>query len=138
MLSMKIKKLLDKVFSDTTEFMIRVIFGFIVGISLLSVMFSQEPTEIIGYRVVPSMNSSYGCWMDLEIVSLPNGVERGSDEEEKIYQFIVKKEIGEIGWNQQYLILNNEQYVLVKIQVPTPFNIELNRELSRDWDEDLE
>jgi len=124
------KKLLDKVFSDTTEFMIRIIFGFVVGISLLTIMFSQEPTEIIPYRLVPSQDIGYGCWLDLEIVALPIGVVKGSDEENKILEAIVKKEIGENGF--QFLTINNKQYVLMKIQVPEPFELQL----SRDWDDD--
>ena len=125
------KKLLDKVFSDTTEFMIRIIFGFVVGISLLTIMFSQEPTEIIPYRLVPSQDLGYGCWLDLEIVALPIGVVKGSDEENKILEAIVKKEIGENGFG--FLTINNKQYVLMKIQVPEPFELQL----SRDWNEEF-
>tara|TARA_A100001201_G_scaffold98685_1_gene85023 strand:+ start:1817 stop:2185 length:369 start_codon:yes stop_codon:yes gene_type:complete len=121
MLSMK--KLLDKVFSETTEFMIRIIFGLVVGISLLTIMFSQEPTEIIPYRLVPSQDIGYGCWLDLEIVAMPIGVEKGSDDEKKIYEAIVKKEMGENGFS--FLTINNKQYVLMKIQVPEPFELEI-------------
>ena len=125
------KKLLDKVFSDTTEFMIRIIFGLVVGISLLTIMFSQEPTEIIPYRLVPSQDIGYGCWLDLEIVAMPNGVKKGSISEQKIYEAIVKKEMGENGFS--FLMINNKQYVLMKIQVPEPFELQL----SRDWDEEF-
>ena len=45
-----------------------------------------QPTEIIPYRLVPSTHPDYGCWFDLEIVALPNGVKLGSVEEEKIYE----------------------------------------------------
>jgi len=125
------KKLLDKVFSDTTEFMIRIIFGFVVGISLLTIMFSQEPTEIIPYRLVPSQDIGYGCWLDLEIVALPLGVVKGSDEENKILEATVKKEIGENGFG--FLTINNKQYVLMKNQVPETFELRL----SRDWNEEF-
>ena len=125
------KKLLDKVFSDTTEFMIRIIFGLVVGISLLTIMFSQEPNEIIPYRLVPSQDIGYGCWLDLEIVAMPNGVKKGSISEQKIYEAIVKKEMGENGFS--FLMINNKQYVLMKIQVPEPFELQL----SRDWDEEF-
>ena len=117
------KKLLDKVFSDTSEFMIRIIFGFVVGISLLTIMFSQEPTEIIPYRLVPSQDIGYGCWLDLEIVALPFGIEKNSKEEEKILEAIVKKETGDNGF--EFIQINNKQYVLMKIQIPEPFNLEV-------------
>ena len=81
-----------------------------------------QPTEIIPYRLVPSTHPDYGCWLDLEIVALPNGVNGGSVEEVKIYEAIVKKEIGENGF--EFLQINNKQYVLIKIQVPETFDIE--------------
>ena len=104
---------------------------FIMLFMMLSVVNSQEPTEIIGYRLVPSMNPDYGCWLDLEIVSLPIGVKSGSMEEVKIYEAIVKKETGEEGF--QFLTINDKQYLLMKIQVPEPFELQL----SRDWNEEM-
>ena len=83
-----------------------------------------QPTEIIPYRLVPSAHPDYGCWFDLEIVALPNGVKLGSFEEEKIYRAIVKKEVGEIGFNDVFVVINNKSYVLLKIQVPETFDIE--------------
>ena len=92
----------------------------------VGVLHSQiHQTEIIPYRLVPSTAAGYGCWLDLEVIALPKGVEIGSDEEERIYRAIVKKEMGEIGWNEQYIMLNNKQYVLVKIQVPSPYDLEI-------------
>jgi hypothetical protein len=92
----------------------------------VGVLHSQiHQTEIIPYRLVPSQAEGYGCWLDLEVIALPKGVEIGSDEEERIYRAIVKKEMGEIGWNEQYIMLNNKQYVLVKIQVPSPYGLEV-------------
>ena len=105
---------------------------FIMLFMMLSVVNSQEPTEIIPYRLVPSQDIGYGCWLDLEIVALPMGIKKGSKEEEKIYQAIVKKEIGENGFG--FLTINNKQYVLMKIQVPEPFELQL----SRDWNEEFE
>ena len=55
-----------------------------------------QPTEIIPYRLVPSTHPDYGCWLDLEVVSLPYGVEKGSIEETKIYEAIVKKKLGRL------------------------------------------
>ena len=83
-----------------------------------------QPTEIIPYRLVPSTHPDYGCWLDLEIVALPNGVNGGSVEEVKIYEAIVKKEVGEIGFNDVFVVINNKSYVLLKIQVPETFDIE--------------
>lgn len=83
-----------------------------------------QPTEIIPYRLVPSQDIGYGCWLDLEVVSLPYGVKSGSVEEEKIYRAIVKKEVGEIGFNDVFVVINNKSYVLLKIQVPETFDIE--------------
>ena len=105
---------------------------FIMLFMMLSVVNSQEPTEIIPYRLVPSQDIGYGCWLDLEIVALPYGVVKGSKEEERIYEAIVKKETGENGFG--FLMINNKQYVLMKIQVPEPFELQL----SRDWDEEFE
>ena len=83
-----------------------------------------QPTEIIPYRLVPSTHPDYGCWLDLEVVSLPYGVKKGSDVETKIYEAIVKKETGEIGYNDTFVVINNKSYVLLKIQVPETFDIE--------------
>ena len=105
---------------------------FIMLFMMLSVVNSQEPTEIIPYRLVPSQDIGYGCWLDLEIVALPYGVQKGSKEEERIYEAIVKKETGENGFG--FLMINDKQYVLMKIQVPEPFELQL----SRDWNEEFE
>jgi hypothetical protein len=101
---------------------------------MLGMVYAQQPTEVIPYRLVPSQNPNYGCWLDLEIIALPYGVMRGSDAETKILDAIVLKEIGHVdGEGFGFLMINNKQYQLMKIQIPEPFELQL----SRDWDEEF-
>jgi len=102
---------------------------------MLGMVYAQQPTEVIPYRLVPSQNPNYGCWLDLEIIALPFGVMRGSDAETKILDAIVLKEIGHVdgeGCCVGFLTINDKQYQLMKIQIPEPFELQL----SRDWDDE--
>ena len=83
----------------------------------------QSQTEIIPYRLVPSMAEGYGCWLEIEFIGMP--LTMRSDEElmDALYRLVVSKETGEIGFHEKDFKWNNKTYVLVKIQVPSPYSV---------------
>ncbi len=81
-------------------------------------------TEIIPYRLVPSQNPMYGCWLEIELIGLPESILKNEELKETLYRLVVKKETGEIGFNQDEFRWNNRNFVLVKIQVPSPYSVE--------------
>ncbi len=109
--------------------MLEVIKVLLISVFLtMNVLYSQEKqtnTEIIPYRLVPSSDIGYGCHLEIELIGLTPMIEENEVLLESIYRGIVNKEIGLIGWNESELIdkRNNKQYVLVKIQVPSPLEI---------------
>lgn len=91
---------------------------------MLGVLRSQTiQTEIIPYRLVPSQAAGYGCWLEIEFIGLPESM-RGDDEVmDTLNRLVVMKETGEIGWNEREFTRNGKQYILVKIQVPSPYDV---------------
>ena len=81
-------------------------------------------TEIIPYRLVPSQNPMYGCWLEIELIGLPESILKNEDLTESLYRLVVQKETGEIGFNQDEFKWNGRNFVLVKIQVPSPYSVE--------------
>ena len=81
-------------------------------------------TEIIPYRLVPSQNPMYGCWLEIELIGLPESILKDEELTETLYRLVVQKETGEIGFNQDEFRWNNRNFVLVKIQVPSPYSVE--------------
>ena len=81
-------------------------------------------TEIIPYRLVPSQNPMYGCWLEIELIGLPESILKDEEVTETLYRLVVQKETGEIGFNQDEFRWNNRNFVLVKIQVPSPYSVE--------------
>ena len=83
----------------------------------------QHTTEIIPYRLVPSQDIGYGCWLEIEFIGMP--VHMRGDEElmDALYKLVVSKETGEIGFHERDFKWNNKTYVLVKIQVPSPYSV---------------
>ena len=81
-------------------------------------------TEIIPYRLVPSQNPMYGCWLEIELIGLPESILKNEELTETLYRLVVQKETGEIGFNQDEFRWNNRNFVLVKIQVPSPYSVE--------------
>ena len=81
-------------------------------------------TEIIPYRLVPSQNPMYGCWLEIELIGLPESILKNEELTESLYRLVVQKETGEIGFNQDEFRWNNRNFVLVKIQVPSPYSVE--------------
>ena len=114
--------------------MLEVIKVLLISIFLtMNVLYSQEKqtnTEIIPYRLVPSSDIGYGCHLEIELIGLMDEVEKNEELLESIYRGIVNKEIGLIGWNESELQHNNKQYVLVKIQVPSPLEISRKESLN--------
>ena len=108
--------------------MLEVIKVLLISVFLtMNVLYSQVKqtnTEIIPYRLVPSSDIGYGCHLEIELIGLLDEVQSNPKLLESIYRGIVNKEIGLIGWNESELQMNNKQYVLVKIQVPSPLEIE--------------
>lgn len=110
--------------------MLEVIKVLLISVFLtMNVLYSQEKqtnTEIIPYRLVPSSDIGYGCHLEIQLIGLLDEVQMNERLLESIYRGIVNKEIGLIGWNESELfdIDNNRHYVLVKIQVPSPLEIE--------------
>ena len=80
-------------------------------------------TEIIPYRLVPSQDVGYGCWLEIEFIGL--GEKMRGDEEllDALNRLVVMKETGEIGFNEEDFKWNNVTYILVKIQVPSPYSV---------------
>lgn len=80
-------------------------------------------TEIIPYRLVPSMTEGYGCWLEIEFIGL--GEKMRSDEEllDALNRLVVMKETGEIGFHEEDFKWNGVTYILVKIQVPSPYSV---------------
>lgn len=85
--------------------------------------YSGFQTEIIPYRLVPSQDIGYGCWLEIEFIGMP--LTMRSDEElmDALYRLVVSKETGEIGFHEKDFKWNNKTYVLVKIQVPSPYSV---------------
>ena len=110
--------------------MLEVIKVLLISVFLtMNVLYSQEKqtnTEIIPYRLVPSSDIGYGCHLEIQLIGLLDEVQRNERLMESIYRGIVNKEIGLIGWNESELFdeVMNRHYVLVKIQVPSPLEIE--------------
>ena len=86
-------------------------------------------SEIIPYRLVPSQNPMYGCWLEIELIGLPESVARNEELVESLYRLVVQKETGEIGWSVDEVKWNGRQFVLVKIQVPSPYTIQPKSEI---------
>ena len=80
-------------------------------------------TEIIPYRLVPSQNPMYGCWLEIELIGLPESILKDEELTESLYRLVVQKETGEIGFHERDFKWNNKTYVLVKIQVPSPYSV---------------
>ena len=91
--------------------------------SFLDGQVNQTRPEIIPYRLVPSQAMGYGCWLEIEFIGMP--VHMRGDEElmEALYRLVVSKETGEIGFHERDFKWNNKTYVLVKIQVPSPYSV---------------
>lgn len=110
--------------------MLEVIKVLLISVFLtMNVLYSQEKqtnTEIIPYRLVPSSDIGYGCHLEIQLIGLLDEVQMNERLMESIYRGIVNKEIGLIGWNESELFdeVMNRHYVLVKIQVPSPLEIE--------------
>lgn len=110
--------------------MLEVIKVLLISVFLtMNVLYSQEKqtnTEIIPYRLVPSSDIGYGCHLEIQLIGLLDEVQMNERLLESIYRGIVNKEIGLIGWNESELFdeVMNRHYVLVKIQVPSPLEIE--------------
>ena len=85
--------------------------------------FDVFQTEIIPYRLVPSQNPMYGCWLEIELIGLPESIIKNEELVESLYRLVVQKETGEIGFNQDEFQWNNRNFVLVKIQVPSPYSV---------------
>tara|TARA_Y100000004_G_scaffold92360_1_gene103537 strand:- start:312 stop:761 length:450 start_codon:yes stop_codon:yes gene_type:complete len=85
--------------------------------------FVISQTEIIPYRLVPSQDPGYGCWLEIELIGLPESIVKNEELVESLYRLVVQKETGEIGFNQDEFKWNNRNFVLVKIQVPSPYSV---------------
>ena len=86
-------------------------------------LLSQSQTEIIPYRLVPSMAEGYGCWLEIEFIGLPQSMLEDEELLDALNRLVVSKETGEIGFHEKDFKWNNKTYVLVKIQVPSPYSV---------------
>ena len=96
-------------------------------------------TEIIPYRLVPSQDVGYGCWLEIEFIGLPQSMLNDEELLDALNRLVVSKETGEIGFHERDFTRNGKQYVLVKIQVPSPYSVmpksvEMNVNVE-DWKE---
>ena len=86
-------------------------------------LLSQSQTEIIPYRLVPSMAEGYGCWLEIEFIGLPQSMLEDEELLDALNRLVVSKETGEIGIHERDFKWNGKTYVLVKIQVPSPYSV---------------
>ena len=96
-------------------------------------------TEIIPYRLVPSQDEGYGCWLEIEFIGLPQSMLNDEELLDALNRLVVSKETGEIGFHERDFTRGGKQYVLVKIQVPSPYSVmpksvEMNVNVE-DWKE---
>lgn len=87
----------------------------------------QVTTELIPYRLVPSQDIGYGCWLEVEFIGLPLSMHNDEEVMDMLNRLVVMKETGEIGFNERDFKRNGKNYILVKIQVPSPYNVEPRR-----------
>ena len=80
-------------------------------------------TEIIPYRLVPSQAEGYGCWLEIEFIGLPQSMLQDDELLDALNRLVVSKETGEIGFHERDFKWNGKTYVLVKIQVPSPYSV---------------
>ena len=80
-------------------------------------------TEIIPYRLVPSQAEGYGCWLEIEFIGLPQSMIDNEELMDTLQRLVVSKETGEIGFHERDFTRGGKQYVLVKIQVPSPYDV---------------
>ena len=80
-------------------------------------------TEIIPYRLVPSQAEGYGCWLEIEFIGLPQSMIDNEELMDTLQRLVVSKETGEIGFHERDFTRGGKQYVLVKIQVPSPYSV---------------
>ena len=80
-------------------------------------------TEIIPYRLVPSQDEGYGCWLEIEFIGLPQSMLQDEELLDALNRLVVSKETGEIGFHERDFKWNHKTYVLVKIQVPSPYSV---------------
>ena len=80
-------------------------------------------TEIIPYRLVPSQTQGYECWLEIEFIGLPQSMIKDEEMMDALNRLVVMKETGEIGFHERDFTKNGKQYVLVKIQVPSPYSV---------------
>ena len=64
-----------------------------------------------------------------ELIGLPESVAKNEELVESLYRLVVQKETGEIGWSVDEVKWNGRQFVLVKIQVPSPYTIQPKSEI---------
>jgi len=83
----------------------------------------QSQTEIIPYRLVPSMAEGYGCWLEIEFIGLPQSMLQDEELLDALNRLVVSKETGEIGFHEREFRRGSKSYVLVKIQVPSPYSV---------------
>ena len=80
-------------------------------------------TEIIPYRLVPSQDAGYRCWLEIEFIGLPQSMMQDEELLDALNRLVVSKETGEIGFHEREFKRGNKSYVLVKIQVPSPYSV---------------
>ena len=98
----------------------------------------QVTTELIPYRLVPSGAMGYGCWLEVEFIGLPESMHGDDEVMDMLNRLVVQKETGEIGFNERDFRRNGKNYILVKIQVPSPYDV-LPKSVEVDveaWDSD--
>jgi hypothetical protein len=98
----------------------------------------QVTTELIPYRLVPSGAMGYGCWLEVEFIGLPQSMHGDDEVMDMLNRLVVQKETGEIGFNERDFRRNGKNYILVKIQVPSPYDV-LPKSIEVDveaWDSD--
>ena len=86
-----------------------------------------QQTELIPYRLVPSQDMGYGCWLEIEFIGLSESMRGDEETMDMLSRLVVQKETGEIGFNERDFRRNGKDYILVKIQVPSPYDVEPRR-----------
>jgi len=86
-----------------------------------------QQTELIPYRLVPSQDVGYGCWLEIEFIGLPESLRNDEEIMDMLNRLVVQRETGEIGFHERDFRRGGKNYILVKIQVPSPYDVEPRR-----------
>ena len=75
--------------------------------------------EIVPYRIIPSNDPSYGCWSEVELISVLNI--RNEIREQLIHEIIKIELYREVS---EYIKIENKSYYLLRLPINEYYNYE--------------